>query len=94
MLYFICKSHQANVNSLTTHLKLVHGLCSEKSLVTCDHKCDQFGCSQVYGTFSGFRKHLYKPHEPCSDPGEGPSTTEDLAENNFDDLPSRSSPSD
>lgn len=90
MLCFICKSSQANANSLTKHLKLIHGLCSGKTLRL---KCGQAGCSQVYGTFSGFRKHLNKAHEPCSDPGEGPSTAEDVAGSHFDDLPSRSSPS-
>lgn len=91
MFCFICKIPQANTNSLTKHLKLIHGLCSGKTLRL---KCGQAGCSLVYGTFSGFRKHLNKAHEPCSDPGEGPSTSEDLAASNFDDLPARSSPSD
>lgn len=81
MWCFICKSPQANANSLTKHLKLIHGLCSGKTLWL---KCGQAGCSQVYGTFSGFRKHLNKAHEPCADPGEGPSTAGDLASSNFD----------
>ena len=70
MLCFICKSSQTNANSLTKHLKVIHGLCSGKTLRL---KCGQ----AIYGTFSGFRKHLNKAHEPCSDPGEGPSTAED-----------------
>lgn len=52
------------------------------------------GCAQVYGTFSGFRKHLNKAHEPCSDPGEGPSTAEDSVGSQCYDLPSRNLPSD
>lgn len=37
---------------------------------------------------SGFRKHLNKAHEPCSDPGEGPSTAEDSVGSVCYDLPS------
>ncbi|KAJ8364594.1 hypothetical protein SKAU_G00134250, partial [Synaphobranchus kaupii] len=91
MLCFICKGSQANANSLIKHFKLVHGLCSGKTLRL---KCGQAGCSQVYGTFSGFRKHLNKAHEAYSDPGKGPSTAEDLASSHFDDMQSRSSPAD
>lgn len=85
----MCKGPQANANSLIKHLKLIHGLCSGKTLRL---KCCQPGCSHFFGTFSGFRKHL-KAHEPCGDPGEGPSTTEDLAESFVDDFPSNSAPS-
>lgn len=89
MLCFICKRAQANANSLTKHLKLIHGLCSGKTLHL---KCSQAGCFQVYGTFSGFRKHLNKAHEACLDPGEGPSTAEGLVAVHCD-LPSLISPS-
>lgn len=57
-------------------------------------KCGQAGCSQFYGTFSGFRKHLNTAHNVhCSDPGEGPSTTEDVTSSNLEDLPSAVPPS-
>ncbi|XP_056289148.1 uncharacterized protein LOC130205674 [Pseudoliparis swirei] len=91
MLCFICKSSQTNANSLTKHLKVIHGLCSGKTLRL---KCGQAGCAQVYGTFSGFRKHLNKAHETCSDPGEGPSTAEDSVGSVCYDLPSVIPPSD
>lgn len=73
MFCFICKRSQTNANSLIKHFKVIHGLCSGKTLRL---KCGQFGCAQVYGTFSGFRKHLSKVHDHRSDPGEGPSTAE------------------
>ena len=72
MFCFICKGLQVNDSSLIKHLKVIHGLCSGKTLHL---KCGQPACSRFFGTFSGFRKHL-KAHGPC-DPGEGPST-EDL----------------
>lgn len=95
MLCFLCRCHQVDVNSLIKHFKLVHGLCSGKTLRL---KCDQAGCLQVYGTFSGFRKHLNIAHnDHCSDsgsdPGEGPSTTEDVISSNLEDLPSAIPPS-
>jgi len=56
-------------------------------------KCGQSGCSHFFGTFSGLRKHL-KAHEPCGDPGEGPSTPEDLDRSFVNDFLSNSAPSD
>ena len=90
MLCFICKKPQANANSLIKHFKLIHGLCSGKTLRL---KCGHPGCLRLFGTFSGFRKHLNTAHEPCDDPGEGPSTAEDLAESYVNDFPA-SPPSD
>lgn len=87
MICFICKSPQANANSLIKQLKLLHRLCSAKTLRL---KSGQGGCSQFYGTFSGLRKQLNKTHGPCSDP-EGPSTAEDLVASYADDLPSPNS---
>lgn len=90
MFCFICKKYQTNANSLTKHLKVIHGLCSGKTLRL---KCGQGGCAQVYGTFSGFRKHLNKAHDKhTSNHGEGPSTTEETFESQ--DLPSMSAASD
>lgn len=91
MLCFLCKRHQADVNSLIKHFKLVHGVCSGKTLRLV---CGQRGCSQVYGTFSGFRKHLNSAHNvQCSDLGEGTSTTEDVTSCNLQDLPLAITPS-
>lgn len=60
MLCFICKKRQGNANVLIKHFKLIHGLCSGKNLHL---KSAQVGCSHVYGTFSGLRKHLSKAHD-------------------------------
>ncbi|XP_028977254.2 uncharacterized protein LOC109615529 [Esox lucius] len=57
MICFICKRGHASANALIRHFKLVHGLCPGKSLKL---KCAQRGCSHVYHSFSGLRKHLSK----------------------------------
>ena len=44
---------------LIRHIRLIHGLCSGKSLRL---KCAQLRCCHVFGTFSGFRKHLNSKH--------------------------------
>lgn len=89
MLCSICKCSQTSANSLTRHLKVAHGLCSGKTLKIL---CGQDGCTKVYGTFSGFRKHLNKAHKSCSNvPVEGPST-EDVTFSDFDETESTSSP--
>lgn len=40
-------------------MRLIHGLYPGKSLRI---KCAQAGCCHVFGTFSGFRKHLNTKH--------------------------------
>ncbi len=57
MICFICKKGHVNANALIRHFKLVHGLCPGKSLKL---KCAHRGCSHVYHSFSGLRKHLSK----------------------------------
>lgn len=44
---------------LVRHLRLVHGYLPGKNLHL---KCVQTGCGSVFGTFSGFRKHLNTKH--------------------------------
>ena len=44
---------------LVRHLRLVHGYLPGKNLRL---KCAQTGCGCVFGTFSGFRKHLNTKH--------------------------------
>lgn len=44
---------------LVRHMRLIHGFCPGKSLRL---KCAQAGCCHVFGTFSGFRKHLNIKH--------------------------------
>lgn len=57
MICFICQKRHANANGLIRHFKLVHGLCSGRGLKL---KCAFRGCSHVYHSFSGLRKHLSK----------------------------------
>ena len=48
----------------------------------------------IFGTFSGFRKHLNKAHCDDTDPGEGPSATAEDVDSFVDDFPSPCAPSD
>lgn len=59
MKCFLCKSDHGSPNSLVKHLKVIHGLCTGRTLYL---KCGQVGCSRSFGSFSGFRKHLNKCH--------------------------------
>lgn len=59
MRCFICKCDSDAPKSLVKHLKLIHGLCSGRTLHI---KCGQVGCSRSFGSFSGFRKHLNRCH--------------------------------
>ena len=49
---------------LVRHLRLVHGYLPGKNLCL---KCVKSGCSSVFGTFSGFRKHLNTKHNEYID---------------------------
>lgn len=49
---------------LVRHLRLVHGYLPGKNLRL---KCVKSGCSSVFGTFSGFRKHLNTKHNEYID---------------------------
>lgn len=59
MRCFLCKSDHGSPNSLIKHLKVIHGLCTGRTLHL---KCGQVGCPHSFGSFSGFRKHLNKCH--------------------------------
>ncbi|KAF7206913.1 putative LOC107373498-like protein, partial [Nothobranchius furzeri] len=59
MKCFLCKRDRGTPNSLIKHLKVIHGLCTGRTLYL---KCGQMGCSRSFGSFSGFRKHLNKCH--------------------------------
>ncbi|XP_045079821.1 uncharacterized protein LOC121578283 isoform X2 [Coregonus clupeaformis] len=59
MKCFLCKSDHGSPNNLVKHLKIIHGLCTGRTLFL---KCGQEGCSRSFGSFSGFRKHLNKCH--------------------------------
>ncbi|KAK0146975.1 hypothetical protein N1851_013688 [Merluccius polli] len=59
IICFVCRTHFVSIIMLIRHLRLSHGLCSGKSLRL---KCAQVSCCHVFGTFSGFRKHLTSKH--------------------------------
>lgn len=59
VICFVCQIHFVSTNSLVRHMRLMHGLYQGKSLRL---KCAQARCCQVFGTFSGFRKHLNTKH--------------------------------
>lgn len=59
MKCFLCRSDHGGPNSLIKHLKVIHGLCSGRTLHL---KCGQEGCLRSFGSFSGFRKHLSNCH--------------------------------
>lgn len=63
MKCFLCKSDHGRPNSLVKHLKVIHGLCTGRTLYL---KCGQVGCSRSFSRFSGFRKHLNKCHVSSS----------------------------
>lgn len=46
-------------NMLVRHLRLVHGYLPGKNICL---ECAQTGCGCVFGTFSGFKKHLNTKH--------------------------------
>jgi len=68
MKCFLCRSDHGRPNCLIKHLKVIHGLCTGRTLHL---KCGKVGCSRTFGSFSGFRKHLNKCHVSGSfDSGE------------------------
>ena len=64
MKCFVCQAELTCSNMLVRHLRLVHGYLPGKNLCL---KCVQSGCSSVFGTFSGFRKHLNTKHNEYID---------------------------
>lgn len=71
MKCFICKGDHGTPNKLVSHLKVIHGICTGRTLYL---KCGQVGCPRSFGSFSGFRKHLNKCHVnvslECMEEGE------------------------
>lgn len=59
MLCYVCGSTFDNSNLLIRHLKLAHGLCSDRNLRL---RCGQSDCILEFGSFSGYRKHLNRVH--------------------------------
>jgi len=66
MKCFVCQAELTSSNKLVRHLRLVHGYLPGKNLRL---KCVQTGCGCVFGTFSGFRKHLNTKNTDFNDPG-------------------------
>lgn len=59
MKCFVCQAEFSGSNMLVRHLRLVHGYLPGRNLRL---KCAQRDCGCVFGTFSGFRKHLNTKH--------------------------------
>ncbi|KAL3989131.1 hypothetical protein ACER0C_013449 [Sarotherodon galilaeus] len=59
MKCFVCQAEFTGSNMLVRHLRLVHGYLPGRNLRL---KCAQRDCGCVFGTFSGFRKHLNTKH--------------------------------
>ncbi|KAK0136284.1 hypothetical protein N1851_027812 [Merluccius polli] len=94
MICFMCKRWHANANALIRHFKLVHGLCSGKGLKL---KCAHRGCSHIYQSFSGLRKHLIKccaNDNLCFDDSECSTTNNSISLGDTDVLPTQSLPCD
>ncbi|XP_030601542.1 uncharacterized protein LOC115791568 [Archocentrus centrarchus] len=56
---YICKVQHRNCSTLFQHLKFSHALYPGHKLRL---KCGEHGCSSVFYTYSGFKKHLLKAH--------------------------------
>lgn len=59
LICFICKVHHISSALLCQHLRFHHGLYPAKTLRL---KCGQPGCSSLFCTYSGFKKHLIRFH--------------------------------
>ena len=84
----MCKRWHANANAHIRHFKLGKGL---------KLKCAHRGCSHVYQSFSGLRKHLIKccaNDNLCFDDGECSTTNNSISLGDTDVLPSQSLPCD
>lgn len=62
---------------------MIHGLYPDKSLCM---KCSQAGCCHVFGTFSGFRKHLNSKHAKAIESEGETEHNEDSFETTVDTL--------
>lgn len=56
---FVCKTLHPNLYSIYRHIKFHHGLYPGKFLHL---NCAEAGCTSVFGTYSGFKKHLVQIH--------------------------------
>nr|XP_055051346.1 uncharacterized protein LOC129437202 isoform X1 [Misgurnus anguillicaudatus] len=64
MKCFACQAEFNGSKLLLRHFRLVHGFVPGKNLRL---KCAESGCGSVFGSFSGFRKHLHIKHAEESD---------------------------
>lgn len=64
MKCFVCQAELNGSKMLLRHFRLVHGFVPGKNLHL---KCIEAGCGSVFGTFSGFRKHVHVKHAEQSD---------------------------
>lgn len=93
MKCFVCKAELNSSNRLVRHIQSVHGYLSGKSLRL---RCVETGCSRVFGSFSGFRKHLKIKHKSGINQEVNTdvhlSRDEDDVTCNIDEMPTTSEP--
>lgn len=77
MKCFVCQAELYGSKLLLRHFRLVHGFVPGKNLRL---KCVEAGCCSVFGTFSGFRKHLNTKHPEQSDQHFDPIDNRETAE--------------
>ena len=94
MRCFVCQAELKSSNMLVRHLRLVHGYVPGRNLRL---KCVQTGCGSVFGTFSGFRKHLNTKHTEYLDQQAETDVTlngaVEVVASNVDETPTSSEPS-
>ena len=94
MRCFVCQAELKSSNMLVRHLRLVHGYVPGRNLRL---KCVQTGCGSVFGTFSGFRKHLNTKHTEYLDQQAETDVTlngaGEVVASNVDETPTSSEPS-
>lgn len=71
VICYVCQAHFQNVRILCRHLRMIHGLLPGKTLKL---RCAQVDCCHVFGTFSGFKKHLNSKHRNDIRQQESPTT--------------------
>ncbi|XP_026018914.1 uncharacterized protein LOC113019411 [Astatotilapia calliptera] len=59
---YICKIHHTSCSVLFRHLKFQHGLYPGKFLRL---TCGEPGCSFIFHTYSGYKRHLFRAHGDC-----------------------------
>lgn len=61
---YVCQVHHNSSSLLFRHLKFQHGLYPGRTLRL---KCGESGCSFVFCTYYGYKRHLSRVHKDCVD---------------------------